>query len=952
MADATIHGIEFEIKGSSDAAVKSLERLSAALQRIKGATSGGVGLQKVASELQALNQAVQNTNIQQVAAFAAAMKAIGKIKISGRFAKSISQISKAVKGIEPQNLGKATKALASLSTLGEGDFSGLETVIERLTEISEIDFTNLTEAASALREIAGVTAQGGTESAEQQVTAWSKVKDALLGVLAVGGKVIALPFMSMGKRIADVVTKAKTLFSSIKRVAFYRVVRSAIKLVSEAFREGVKNAYEWSKVVGGPVSASGMTFAQSMDDIATSFSYFKNGIGAAVAPLIGALAPAIRVATDAAIEFLNVINQLIALLTGQSGWTRAIRQADEYGDAVGGAGGAAKEALRYLAPFDELNVLPSQKSGGGGGGSSGEYETMFEEMTSFTDGIAEFASKIREAIENADWESLGTLLGDKVNELVEKIDFAGIGTWIGEKINAWFSTQYWTLKTINFENIGAKIAEFLNNMLENIDFEKIGGGLVLRFTSIGDLIIGAVENIDWGTVGSSVGGFLKGALDEAADWIKNTDFGALFESIITGIFDFIKGLDVGELALSILDVLDAVIGAVADGIGTLLVDLAETIINPDTWAIVVAWMQDFPAKFKNAGIKAINAFVGSLTDGINKWIEKYNESPISDILGDIPPINFSLIPEIPEDELNKNYNRVKAKLEEKSKQDPVKIDSSGHIVSIDKKQITPSMTTFDGTAKFKNTDKKSLTAEQTTFNSKARFNTVKNNLSTNQSTFNTKAKFTSSIKSLNTDQKTFSAKAKFNQSANALSEQQRTFNGTVNVTKKTIKPTLNDGGNLKVDATAHITKVTGTTTIFVKKDAAGGVFQNGAWSSIPQFAGGGSVHGSLFLAGEAGAEIVGTVGGRTEVLNRSQIASAIYSAVRSAMVGTTIRVDSASASYSGEAENEEAMYRAFSRALADSDLGGDIELDGDVLYRAMVKRNRRNTRMTGVNAMA
>ena len=32
--------------------------------------------------------------------------------------------------------------------------------------------------------------------------------------------------------------------------------------------------------------------------------------------------------------------------------------------------------------------------------------------------------------------------------------------------------------------------------------------------------------------------------------------------------------------------------------------------------------------------------------------------------------------------------------------------------------------------------------------------------------------------------------------------------------------------------------------------------------------------------------------------------------------------------------------------------GGDIELDGNTLYRAMVNRNRQNTRLTGVNAMA
>lgn len=66
--------------------------------------------------------------------------------------------------------------------------------------------------------------------------------------------------------------------------------------------------------------------------------------------------------------------------------------------------------------------------------------------------------------------------------------------------------------------------------------------------------------------------------------------------------------------------------------------------------------------------------------------------------------------------------------------------------------------------------------------------------------------------------------------------------------------------------------------------ANGGVYSNGSWKNIPQYANGGMPsHGSMFVAGEAGAEIVGHINGRTEVLNQSQIASAIYSAVVSAM---------------------------------------------------------------------
>mgnify|MGYP001136833469 CR=1 FL=1 len=84
-------------------------------------------------------------------------------------------------------------------------------------------------------------------------------------------------------------------------------------------------------------------------------------------------------------------------------------------------------------------------------------------------------------------------------------------------------------------------------------------------------------------------------------------------------------------------------------------------------------------------------------------------------------------------------------------------------------------------------------------------------------------------------------------------------------------------------------------TYFTRR-ADGGVYKNGQWSEIPQFAfggiidtlrgsitrfaSGGSARGTLFYAGEAGPEIVGNAGGgQSEVLNKSQIASAIYSAV-------------------------------------------------------------------------
>lgn len=72
----------------------------------------------------------------------------------------------------------------------------------------------------------------------------------------------------------------------------------------------------------------------------------------------------------------------------------------------------------------------------------------------------------------------------------------------------------------------------------------------------------------------------------------------------------------------------------------------------------------------------------------------------------------------------------------------------------------------------------------------------------------------------------------------------------------------------------------------ISSKAMGGILKNGVWKDIPQYAGGtlnAGMHGSMFIAGENGAEMVGHINGQTEVLNRSQIAMAMRSAVISGM---------------------------------------------------------------------
>ena len=96
----------------------------------------------------------------------------------------------------------------------------------------------------------------------------------------------------------------------------------------------------------------------------------------------------------------------------------------------------------------------------------------------------------------------------------------------------------------------------------------------------------------------------------------------------------------------------------------------------------------------------------------------------------------------------------------------------------------------------------------------------------------------------------------------------------------------------KIKTTAKIIKgfiafVASATTSTTKK-ADGGVFTGGTWKPITAYASGGNpLTGQMFIAREAGPELVGTLGGHTAVMNNDQIVSSVsagvYQAVLAAM---------------------------------------------------------------------
>jgi hypothetical protein len=225
-----------------------------------------------------------------------------------------------------------------------------------------------------------------------------------------------------------------------------------------------------------------------------------------------------------------------------------------------------------------------------------------------------------------------------------------------------------------------------------------------------------------------------------------------------------------------------------------------------------------------------------------------------------------------------------------------------------KDSLTAEQKQIDTTSNYKSS-KNGLTNDQRTIATWANYKSTKNSLTDTKRTINVWANYKSSKNNLTEKQRTIASWANYTKSQDSLSAAQKTLSVTGNA--KTVNQGYKDVNAPTVSVKANIVGQVGTPTVKanlqaskagIKWVANGGVFSGGIWRNISQFATGGILeagkqiarfatgglpnYGTAFIAGEAGPEVVGHIGGRTEVLNQSQLASVMYSAIVAGMSAT------------------------------------------------------------------
>lgn len=564
---ADVDSLQIKISASSEQAASAIDKLTASLTKLKTAFNGGTKkYDNLAKSLKELGDTARGME-DSIGALAKAASAIERlsniksVKVPKGIGDGIRNIGLAAEMVTPQSVENLDRMTRSLQRLQNVDLRGLNSVQKAAGKIpgSKVKAPSSVPAESEVVEDQGKSRGIGAVLGRLKERYKVKVDTDALKRVSDLAKAALRHLKALGQRIkmridnkpimklSDVLPKLSKTINGLGRVAFYRAIRTAIKAVTQAFDEGLKNAYAFSAGLSNVIDGR---IAVALDSLSGHAMTMKNQLGAAFGSLLTAIAPIINAIISLITALATAITQLFAAFSGGT-FLKAKDVSGQFADNMKKGGGAAKEWKNQLMGFDEINRLEEPAGGGGGGGvSSLDPKDMFEVMQ-IDEAIKDFVDKLKKAVLKGKWKEVGKLLGDKINEMVEKINWSGIGKKLGYWFNGAIQSLYYTLATIDFVKLGKRVASLINAALDQIDFKVWGRLLVRKLTAAIDFFIGLLGSLNWKNIGKKIGDFLRGALDEASEWLDNHNWAEIATKISDNLIKFIDGLDPGSLALSL-----------------------------------------------------------------------------------------------------------------------------------------------------------------------------------------------------------------------------------------------------------------------------------------------------------------------------------------------------------------------------------------------------------------
>lgn len=363
-----------------------------------------------------------------------------------------------------------------------------------------------------------VKATGVTAAANRLVSladAMDRVQGAASSVGGSASTQAAKGVEKVGKAAEKANKGMGNFLSSLKRIAFYRFIRSIIKTLAQAFQEGLEKAYLFSAAASDVMDRR---FAAAMDSMKSSANAMKVQLGSAFIALLTTLEPIINKIIDLVIKVADVISQVLAAFTGTT-YVKANKVAAQFADSMKSGGKAAKEWKNQLLGFDEINRLNEPNQGGGGGGTN-PLDGFGGKLTE----IDGWAKKLHDNLALIETVASAFLLG-----LGLILTFTGANIPLGLGLIALGAVGLAHAATEDWGLVDKKVADVLHSIMFVAGTAMLAIGLVLAFSGnlpigIGLMAAGAASLAGAATIQKGLDGEINGELKK----ISQIAAGAMF----------------------------------------------------------------------------------------------------------------------------------------------------------------------------------------------------------------------------------------------------------------------------------------------------------------------------------------------------------------------------------------------------------------------------------------
>lgn len=595
---------------------------------------------------------------------------------ANNFSDQIKALKKELEGLKGQGLGEGDEEYDAVA-------QKLAVVTERRKEynrsmkekaksiIAKEEISKLQIAGTALKALIKNAGKLGLSFAKLSIKGLSKlpqIAKASVNAFKVLGSVISKAKDKLGLLQKDS-NKGMSWKKMIGSSILFSTVFGAISQIKEAIKAGSDNLVQYSSA-----------YNKSISGMVTSLLYLKNAWAAAFAPIVNVVAPYISKFLDMLAGALNAVGQFMGSLTGKSKVVQAKKAWFDYGKSLESTGNSAsktgdklkkakkdaKDLTNYTLGIDELHVIqPSSDSTNQDSGSdkyTGPSPSEMFETSSIDKNVSDFAKKVKDAWEKADFTEIGSIVGTKLKNSLDGIDWnpiqetakkigksfgtfingfvevdglgESIGNTIGEAFNTGLDLANSFLDNTKWDEVGKFIGDGANGAVNTVNWTGIGHFIAQKWNaifatigeaartfdwsnfgkSLSDSVNQFISDFDWSGNGARLGDLVKGVLDTLIQFLENTNW----QELGNGIADFIGSIDWS----GILTRLAEGIGAALGGLAALLWGLIE-----DAWKTAVNWWKDTAFEDGHFTIEGLFKGIADALSNVGAWIINHIFTP-------------------------------------------------------------------------------------------------------------------------------------------------------------------------------------------------------------------------------------------------------------------------------------------------------------------------------------